>query len=89
MQEGRPILPETYLELVDASQSLDKINSVLPQIQSLAECGFIEAAFAKIYANDCDDLQSSTETMAIGALIAAVSLTLASLLFCLCIRCEP
>ena len=88
MQEGRPILPLNYQQLVDSAQSLDKINSILPQIQYLADCGFIETAFTEIHTNDCDDLQSSTESMAVGALLAAVSLTLASLLFCLCIRCD-
>lgn len=88
MQEGRPILPVNFQELVDAGKSLDMINLILPQIQNLADCGFITTAFSEIYTNDCDDLQSSTASMAAGALLAAVSLTLASLLFCVCIRCD-
>lgn len=87
MTDGRPILPVNYNELVDAAASLDKINSVLPQIQNLANCGFIDSAFQEIVDNDCEDLKSSTDSMTIGALLSAISLTLASLLFCLCIRC--
>lgn len=88
MQDGRPLLPVDYKELEDAAESLDKINIILPQIEDLANCGFITSAFREIYANDCDDLQSSTKSMTVGAMIAAVSLTLASLMFCVCIRCD-
>jgi hypothetical protein len=87
MNQGRPLLPKNFQQLLDAAESLDKINAILPQIEDLAACGFIRTAFTEITSNNCDDLQSSTEVLAIGSFLAAVSLTLAGLLFCLCGRC--
>lgn len=87
LDDGRPILPRHYDAMLAAAKSLEMINEVLPQIRSLASCGFISDAFHALLDNDCDDLDDSTHALIIAALMAAVSLTLGSFLFCVCFRC--
>lgn len=82
----RPLKREDYDTIMEAAISFGKISDVLPRIQSIANCMFVDAAFEAITENDCPSIKSSTLRMTISAIFAAAALTTAALYFCLCFR---
>lgn len=84
--DNRPLKREQYELILDAAISFEKIAVIVPQIQSIAECEFIEDVFVAITENDCPKLRDSTRGLATSAIFAAAALTVAAFYFCVCIR---
>lgn len=85
--DNRPLKQQQYDSILDAARSFGKIADVLPRIQRIASCMFVDAAFEAITEDDCPNIESSTRRLSQSAIIAATALTIAALYFCLCIRC--
>eukprot|EP00892_Ulva_mutabilis_P012478 jgi/Ulvmu1/9602/UM054_0032.1 len=83
---SQPLTQDQYADALARAGSVADLGAVLPQVYDIADCGFIDAAFAVIIAEECDDLDANSYGLAAAAFIAAISLTLTTFYFCICIQ---
>eukprot|EP00892_Ulva_mutabilis_P004420 jgi/Ulvmu1/234/UM001_0238.1 len=84
--DNRPLKRDQYESILNAANSFERIAVILPQIQSIAECGFVNAAFEVIVEKDCPELRLSTRMLTRSAILAAAALTIAAFYLCVCVR---
>ena len=81
-----PIPNSTYTQLINSAKALELLNGELPTIQQISSCGFVDEAFRHIVDDECPDLRTDSNRLAIAALISAITLTITSFYFCICIQ---
>ena len=81
-----PIPNTTYTQLINSARALELLNGELPTIELISSCGFVDTAFRTIVDNECPDLKTDSNRLAIAALISAITLTITSFYFCICIQ---
>lgn len=87
MAQNRPLTREQYDLIFSAADSFEQISSVLPTLQNILNCQFVDDTFEAINEKDCPKLKSSTQRLSQSAIASAVALTIAAFYFCVCIRC--
>lgn len=81
-----PIPNATYTTLVSSANALQLLNGELPTIEQISSCGFVDSAFELIVRDECPNLKTDSERLAIAALMSAITLTITSFYFCICIQ---
>lgn len=84
---SQPLTREQYADALSRAGSVEELGDVLPQVYGIVDCAFIDNAFDVIIAEECDSLDSDSYGLAAAAFISAISLTLTTFYFCICIQC--
>lgn len=83
-----PMPNATYTDLLDRAEQLEVLNSELGSIRNITSCRFVDTAFERIVESECPGLKVDSERLATAALISAITLTITSFYFCICIQCD-
>ena len=84
---SQPLTREQYADALGRAGSVEELGEVLPQVYGIVDCAFIDNAFNVIIAEECDSLDNDSYGLAAAAFISAISLTLTTFYFCICIQC--
>lgn len=82
-----PMPNDTYTDLIARAGQLETLNSELDTIRLITGCGFVDVAFEHITDTECDGLKQNSNRLATAALMSAITLTITSFYFCICIQC--
>ena len=86
---SKPLTQTQYTEAQERAASVVQLGEVLPQVYGIVDCRFIDNAFNVIIADECSGLDDNSLGLAAAAFISAISLTLTTFYFCICIQCAP
>jgi hypothetical protein len=84
---AKPVTPQMLSTLTDAAAALAELSAVLPRMEGILRCAFVDDAFRAVVDDNCPSIDAALRGVWRYALVAAVGLTAAAFWFCACIQC--